>query len=82
MRSDQKRFQRNVSEKSQLKTLSRKLEKWIQAKELDQAKAGFAHLTSRLDKAVKRGILHRNTASRKKGRFARLLANLPLTNPT
>ena len=42
----------------------------------DEAAAGAAHrrLISRIDKAVRKGALHRNTGARKKARAARLRA--------
>jgi len=76
MRSDLKKSIRNLGIKSELKTLARNLEQLIQAKKLEQALKDFRKFSTRLDKAVGKKILHRNTASRKKSRFARILAKL------
>ena len=48
----------------------------VEEKQADQAKKIYPSLTSLIDQAAKRGILHKNTASRKKSRLARSLAKL------
>jgi small subunit ribosomal protein S20 len=59
---------------STIKTYFRRLETFVQAG--DDASADTAHreLVSTIDKAVKRGALHRNTGDRKKSRAARVRA--------
>ena len=60
---------------STIKTYFRRLEAAV-ADGGDRADAEPAHaeLVKTIDKAVKRGALHRNTGARKKSRAARLLA--------
>jgi small subunit ribosomal protein S20 len=58
---------------STIKTYFRRLEATVQGGEGDAA-AEHRELVSTIDKAVKRGALHRNTGARKKSRAARLLA--------
>ena len=41
-----------------------------------QAKNILNKLFSKIDKAVKKGILHKNTAARKKSKFSKLYSNL------
>jgi small subunit ribosomal protein S20 len=59
---------------SAIKTYFRRLEVAAAAGELESAQATHRHLTSLIDKAVKRGALHRNTGARKKSRASRVLA--------
>jgi small subunit ribosomal protein S20 len=59
---------------SAVKTYFRRLEAAVAAGEADTAVAEHQHLVSLVDKAVKRGALHRNTGARKKSRAARILA--------
>jgi small subunit ribosomal protein S20 len=61
---------RNRSEKANIATITKKLAEVITAK--DKAKSGeiFNAYASAVDKAVKKGILTRNTADRKKSRAA------------
>ena len=57
---------------STVKTYFRRLEAAVAAGDDAQADADFKILVSTIDKAVKRGALHRNTGSRKKARAARV----------
>jgi len=74
VRADRKRHQQNLNITSELKTLTRNLQALIKEKKTDQARQTIQKLTKRLDQAASKGLLHRNTASRKKSRLARLLA--------
>jgi small subunit ribosomal protein S20 len=70
MRQGQKRNDRNRAAKSRVKTLTRHLLETIEAGHQEESLAALARAQSALDKAAKRGILHRNTASRTKARLA------------
>jgi small subunit ribosomal protein S20 len=67
---------RNRSTLSTLKTLSRKSDAALAAKDKKNAAEKVRELTSELDRAVKRGTLHRNAADRRKSALARKLASL------
>ena len=64
--------QENRQYTSQVKTYFRRLDAAVQAGEDEQADAAHRHLVKLIDKAVKRGALHKNTGARKKSRAARL----------
>ena len=76
VRADRKLHQQNVQRKSELKTLIRKFESLVKAKRPDEARKTFTLLNKRLDQARSKGLLHRNTASRRKSTFARALTKL------
>ena len=57
---------------SAIKTYFRRLEAAIAAGEDETVDAEHRRLVQLIDKAVKRGALHRNTGARKKSRAARL----------
>jgi small subunit ribosomal protein S20 len=57
---------------SAIKTYFRRLEAALAAGEDDEVEAEHRRLVQLIDKAVKRGALHRNTGARKKTRAARL----------
>lgn len=59
---------RNVSVATSLKTLEKKVLKAVGG-EAENLKKVFEQLTSMLDKAVKKGVLHKNKAARKKSLF-------------
>ena len=57
---------------SAIKTYYRRLAAAVEAGDDAQAEADHRQLVKLIDKAVKRGALHRNTGARKKSRAARL----------
>ncbi len=59
-----------------LKTEQKKFRKAIADGKSDVAKSEFVKLTSDLDKAAKRGIIHRNVADRKKSRLTKALVKV------
>ena len=61
---------------SQVKTSFRRLRQAVDAGDADQVEAEHRLLTSRIDKAVRAGALHRNNGARKKARAARIRARL------
>ena len=64
-----KRGLRNQSVKSELKTETKKFLDLISSKKMDEAKKQLNYLISQLDKAQSKGIVHKNTASRKISRL-------------
>ena len=71
IRSNLKRQQRNVSVRSNIKTAVKKVEQAIAEDNLEAARASFSEAVSTLDSATARGIVKKNTASRKKSRLAK-----------
>jgi small subunit ribosomal protein S20 len=79
IRSQIKRNQRTLRERfenrhytSQVKTYFRRLEAAVTEGDDTRAEAEHRQLIKLIDKAVKRGALHRNNGARKKSRAARL----------
>jgi len=68
------RTARNRSTLRTLKTLSRHSQTAFEAKDKKSAAEKARELSSELDRAVKRGTIHRNTANRRKSALARKLA--------
>ena len=69
IRIDKRRRLHNLRVISELKTVTRKVQEFIAAKKQDEAVKKSRELFSKLDKAVKKGILHKNRASRQKSRL-------------
>ena len=61
---------------SQVKTYFRRLETAVESGDIAKADEEFRALVSRVDKAVKSGGMHRNSAARKKSRAARIRARI------
>jgi small subunit ribosomal protein S20 len=57
-----------------VKTYFRRLESAVDGGDAEAIAAEHRALVSRIDKAVQKGALHKNTAARKKARAARLAA--------
>jgi small subunit ribosomal protein S20 len=74
MRADEKKRRLNAHVRATLRTLTRKYGLFITAGEIDNAKKLLPVISSALDKAAKRGIIHKGNASRMKSRLARKLA--------
>ena len=72
-RKSVRRRDRNASVISSLKSQQKKLRTVISSGDATVAKAEFDKLASALDKAAKRGIIHRNVANRRKGRLNKAL---------
>jgi small subunit ribosomal protein S20 len=74
LRVDKKRHAHNVRIKRELKGAIKKFLALFSGKQVEEAKKTLAKVYSLLDKAAKKKIIHPNTASRKKARFARKIA--------
>jgi small subunit ribosomal protein S20 len=75
-RQGEKRRLRNKMVKSRARTLVKDFVDLVDEKKKDEARTKLAELSSFLDKAVSKGIYHRNTAARKKSRMVALLKTL------
>jgi len=76
MKVTKRRTARNLSISSRLKTETKKFIGLVASKNLDEAKKQLIRLSSELDKASSKGIIHRNTASRKKSRLIKKLKSV------
>jgi small subunit ribosomal protein S20 len=76
VKTDVERRARNFSVKSTIKTVSRKVVETAEAGSAEEAKALLTKASSTIDKACAKGVLHKNTAARKKSRLARKLNTL------
>jgi len=71
LRSERERLE-NRQYTSAIKTHFRRLESLVQGEDTAAADSAHRELVSTIDKAVKRGALHRNNGAHKKSRAARL----------
>ncbi len=62
--------ERNQAVKSRVKTMVKKVLSAVEVKEVEAANAALSVAYKELDKAVSKGIMKKNTASRKKARLA------------
>ncbi len=65
VRQDKVKALKNKSAKNAIKTLTKKVEAEVASKNSDSAKTTLKKVVSAIDKAARKGVIHRNTASRK-----------------
>jgi small subunit ribosomal protein S20 len=73
-RQTETRTARNRVNTSQMRTALRKFRAALQSGKSADAKAAFSGTVSMIDKAVKKGVIHKNTAARYKSRLSARLA--------
>lgn len=66
-----KRALRNAAIKSTVKTAIRRFHEALATTDVDSAKAALVKACRLLDKAVTKGVLHKNAAARRKSRLTR-----------
>lgn len=71
---ERERRVQNNSVKSEIKTYEKKFKNEL-AVDIAKAEEAFKTLVSRLDSAATAGVIHKNSANRKKAHFAKLLEN-------
>lgn len=74
VRKSERQQLRNARVTSELRTLTKKFEQLLSQRQADLAKAELVELIRRIDRAQVKGILHANTAARKKSRLSHRLA--------
>jgi len=76
IRQNEKAHQRNKAVKSALKTHVRKFREAADAGNVEEATAALRVATRQLDKAVSKGVIHKNQAANRKSAIAKRLAEL------
>lgn len=69
-RQAERRHERNRAAINTVKTIIKKVQSAVAGKKVDEAKTSLLEATSMIEKAVSKGVLHRNTASRRISRLA------------
>jgi len=75
-RQNEKRRLRNKSVKSSLKTAIRKFHESAEAGDAATTEARLREASRKLDKAVSKGVIHKNQAANRKSAIAKRLASL------
>lgn len=76
MRQSSRRRTINLKTKTNLKAAVKQVKKSVVEKKPKEALAELQKAYSALDKASKKGVIHKNTASRKKSRLAKAIAKM------
>ena len=75
-KQNEKRRLRNKSVKSALKTAVRKFQEASETGDLETAAALMRDASRKLDKAVSKGVIHKNQAANRKSAIAKKLAGI------
>ena len=73
VKTDAERRAKNFAVRSTVKTVTRKTREAVAAGKTEDAKTLLTKASSVIDKAVAKGVIHKNAAARKKSRLARKL---------
>ncbi|MFP4977231.1 30S ribosomal protein S20 [Paenibacillus sp. CN-4] len=73
VKTNEKRRALNASQKSALRTAVKAADVAVEGTEVETAKAAIQLASKKLDKAVTKGLIHKNAAARKKSRLAKKL---------
>lgn len=68
--------ERNQEPRSDMRSAAKRVEKAVRNKDVDEAKRLLTTATSKIDKAVQRGIIHKNNGDRKKSRLTQKVNKL------
>ncbi|WP_040161879.1 30S ribosomal protein S20 [Mobilicoccus massiliensis] len=71
IQTNAKRTERNKAYKAELRTWIRKFRETAAAGNKDEAQAALALASKKLDKAVSKGVIHKNQAANKKSAMAK-----------
>ena len=71
MKTNEKRRQFNASYKASMRTAIKNVEVAIENKNVEAAKEAYNTANKKLDKAVAKGICHKNFAARQKSRLSK-----------
>jgi small subunit ribosomal protein S20 len=75
-KTNEKAHQRNKAVKSELRTHVRKFREAVEAGNLEEATSALRVASRKLDKAVSKGVIHKNQAANRKSAIAKRLADL------
>ncbi|HKU11826.1 MAG TPA: 30S ribosomal protein S20 [Sinomonas sp.] len=74
--TNEKARQRNMAVKSELKTLIRSVSTAVDASDKEAAAAALLRASKKLDKAVSKGVIHKNQAANRKSAIAKKVSAL------
>lgn len=74
--TNNKKHDLNKSVKSDMRTHIRQVEKLVEANDVDKAKETFNKTVRKIDKAVQKGVIHRNNGNRQKARLSKKINSI------
>lgn len=71
--TNRKATERNKAYKSELRTAIRRVREAVAEGNAEQAQTALVHASKKLDKAVSKGVIHKNQAANRKSAIAKLV---------
>ncbi|WP_394263545.1 30S ribosomal protein S20 [Trueperella sp.] len=75
-KTNEKRRVRNKAYKTEVRSLVRKTREAVEAGNVEEAQESLRIASRKLDKAVSKGVLHKNNAANRKSKLAKLVASI------
>ncbi len=76
IKTNEKRRVRNKAYKTEVRSLIRKTREAVEAGNVEEAQESLRIASRKLDKAVSKGVLHKNNAANRKSKLAKLVASI------
>ncbi len=81
VRQEARRTQRNTVTKNRYKSLIKEMTELVEAKKMAEAVKLLPATQKAIDMAVKKNLMHKNTAARKKSSLAKMVGGAPAKKP-
>lgn len=69
IRTNEKKRLLNQSKKSDMRTAIKQVESYVEANDVENAKAALKETFRKIDKVVQKGVIHKNNGERQKARL-------------
>ena len=79
IRQDLKKTARNISLKSDVRTVIKKFRVILEKKDIKKAREAYPQVQKNIDKAVTKGLIHKKTGARYKSRLSLSISRLALS---
>lgn len=76
VRTNEDRRVRNQAVKTNMRTHIKRVEHYVNENDVENANAAFQKATRVIDKAIQKGVVHKNNGNRQKTRMAKKIRNL------
>src|SRR5690625_644345 len=76
VRTNETKRERNRAVKTNMRTHIKRVEHFIETNDVDNAKLAFNQTAQVIDKAIQKGVIHRNNGNRQKSRLAKKLQDI------
>ena len=73
---NRKKQANNIAQKSEMRSEIKRIEKLVEAKDVENAQAALRTAAKHIDKAVQKGLIHKNTGARQKSRLTKQVNGL------